>query len=288
MTATRRLAHRRPRPPGRGDRRHGPLLPARGPPPRGRSGPAGSSSTARTTSSAWSGSGTCRAAGFSLAAIRALLETERPEPRRRHLRRPGRGRAYSLDELVERGRDRAELCARAPGRPGCSATPPSTAATPTTTTTSTCCARMAELARGWASRRRRSSSWVGSTPTGIEADPGARCSRSSRPAGAVAWEPGELEAFQARRGVDRGPDCSRSARRLVDYVHHRTIQRLTLGAIEQGRAQPARSPSSAKRRGARSRAALPPVILAFSSLGIWPIVSSMTLREYGQSLPWCG
>ena len=45
-----------------------------------------------------------------------------------------------------------------------------------------------------------------------------------------------------------------------------------------------------RRRQSRfqTRDALPPTISAFSAAGMPFIVSSMTLREYGQSLPWCG
>jgi DNA-binding transcriptional MerR regulator len=51
--------------------------------------------------------------------------------------------------------------------------------------------------------------------------------------GKLPWESDDLQRFQ--------DDASRAAteilpraRRIVDYLHHRTIQRLTLGAIERG------------------------------------------------------
>jgi len=51
--------------------------------------------------------------------------------------------------------------------------------------------------------------------------------------GDVSWPPNELTAFQegaARAATEILP----IARRIVDYLHHRTIQRLTLGAIDRG------------------------------------------------------
>jgi DNA-binding transcriptional MerR regulator len=89
------------------------------------------------------------------------------------------------------------------------------------------------------------------------------------------WTPELLTAVQ---------DLSAETGRLVpavdqvlNYVHQRTLQRFTLGAIRDARADKP-----------QIRCALPPTILAFSATGIEPIVSSITLREYGQSLPWCG
>ncbi len=55
--------------------------------------------------------------------------------------------------------------------------------------------------------------------------------------GALEWDPGELEQFQAVSG-DNPIELLAHARQLVDYTHHRTIQRLTLGAIERGTIQP--------------------------------------------------
>jgi DNA-binding transcriptional MerR regulator len=51
--------------------------------------------------------------------------------------------------------------------------------------------------------------------------------------GSIPWSENELAEFQntsARAATEILP----LARRLVDYLHHRTIQRLTLGAIERG------------------------------------------------------
>jgi DNA-binding transcriptional MerR regulator len=51
--------------------------------------------------------------------------------------------------------------------------------------------------------------------------------------GALTWGPGELEKFQAVAS-QTATEILPLARHLVDYAHHRTIQRLTLGAIERG------------------------------------------------------
>jgi DNA-binding transcriptional MerR regulator len=55
--------------------------------------------------------------------------------------------------------------------------------------------------------------------------------------GDVDWEEDELADFQNRAG-DAASEILPRARRIVDYTHHRTIQRLTLGAIERGAIQP--------------------------------------------------
>jgi DNA-binding transcriptional MerR regulator len=47
-----------------------------------------------------------------------------------------------------------------------------------------------------------------------------------------AWAPGELEAFQAQAAASAG-HLLPLVTRLVEYVHQRTLQRLTLGAIER-------------------------------------------------------
>jgi DNA-binding transcriptional MerR regulator len=48
-----------------------------------------------------------------------------------------------------------------------------------------------------------------------------------------AWQPGELEAFQERVASIAG-QLLPLVTRLVEYVHQRTLQRLTLAAIERG------------------------------------------------------
>ena len=51
--------------------------------------------------------------------------------------------------------------------------------------------------------------------------------------GTLEWRPEELKEFQDRSG-DAASEILPRARKIVDYTHHRTIQRLTLGAIERG------------------------------------------------------
>ena len=83
--------------------------------------------------------------------------------------------------------------------------------------------------------------------------------------------------------------------RVLNYVHQRTIQRLTLEAVrtaqetETGvggvRLDDVRRGRHDQSCRSQIRAALPPVISAFSVSLMPPIISSMVLREYGQSLP---
>ncbi|MSO78418.1 MAG: MerR family transcriptional regulator [Acidimicrobiia bacterium] len=51
--------------------------------------------------------------------------------------------------------------------------------------------------------------------------------------GDLPWSEAELAAFQDD-AANAATEILPKARRLVDYLHHRTIQRLTLGAIEHG------------------------------------------------------
>ncbi|MEX2255798.1 MAG: MerR family transcriptional regulator [Acidimicrobiia bacterium] len=51
--------------------------------------------------------------------------------------------------------------------------------------------------------------------------------------GELDWEGDELLRFQTA-SAQHAPEILPIARRLVDYTHQRTIQRLTLGAIERG------------------------------------------------------
>ncbi len=47
-----------------------------------------------------------------------------------------------------------------------------------------------------------------------------------------AWQPEELRSFQARTASAAG-QLLPLVTRIVEYVHQRTLQRLTLGAIER-------------------------------------------------------
>lgn len=49
----------------------------------------------------------------------------------------------------------------------------------------------------------------------------------------IDWEPGELERFQ-QTAASESQALLQNMQRLVNYTHHRTIQRLTLDAVESG------------------------------------------------------
>ena len=51
------------------------------------------------------------------------------------------------------------------------------------------------------------------------------------------WRPGELEAFQQHAATSAG-HLLPLVTRLVEYVHQRTLQRLTLGAIDRNAIEP--------------------------------------------------
>jgi hypothetical protein len=55
--------------------------------------------------------------------------------------------------------------------------------------------------------------------------------------GDLVWGPGELEQFQSVAG-HTSTQILPLARHIVDYAHHRTIQRLALDAIERGTIAP--------------------------------------------------
>ena len=95
--------HRRAGPPGRAHRRHDPLLPARGPAPPGRAGRPGQVYGADHLDRL-DQIRDLQARRFSLAAIRALVESDRPGLVDGLFAGEG-GALYSLDELVERSGD---------------------------------------------------------------------------------------------------------------------------------------------------------------------------------------
>jgi hypothetical protein len=51
-----------------------------------------------------------------------------------------------------------------------------------------------------------------------------------------SWSPEELHAFQEHAAAAAG-ELLPLVTRIVDYVHRRTLQRLTLGAIERSQQQ---------------------------------------------------
>jgi DNA-binding transcriptional MerR regulator len=167
--------------------------------------------------------------GFSLAAIRTLLDRNQSLVDGIFADR-GEARTYTLDELIERAGIDRQLCAavrasellRDPAEYGRDAyddddldllrtvaemhemgIPPKA---------------LIELGRIYAQ--------------GIEATQREVIGLFST-GGALTWGPDELEEFQAV-AARSATEILPLARRLVDYTHHRTIQRLTLGAIERG------------------------------------------------------
>jgi DNA-binding transcriptional MerR regulator len=167
--------------------------------------------------------------GFSLAAIRTLLDKNQSLVQGIFADR-GEARSYTLDELIERAAIDRQLCIalrasgllRDPAEYGRDAyddddldllrtmaelhemgIPPKA---------------LIELGRIYAQ--------------GIEATQREVIGLFST-GGSVTWDPDELEEFQALAGRT-ATEILPLARRLVDYTHHRTIQRLTLGAIERG------------------------------------------------------
>jgi DNA-binding transcriptional MerR regulator len=171
--------------------------------------------------------------GFSLAAIRTLLDRD-PNLVEGIFTDRGEARTYGLDELIERaGIDpalgaalRASGLLRDPAEYGRDAydgddldllrtmaelhrfgIPPKV---------------LVELGRIYAE--------------GIEATQSEVVTLFST-GGPLAWAPGELEQFQAVAGKT-ATEILPLARHLVDYAHHRTIQRLTLDAIERGTVLP--------------------------------------------------
>jgi len=166
---------------------------------------------------------------FSLAAIRALLDERREGLVEGVFAGPG-GRTYTLEELVERsGIDpgladslRASGLLRDPGEYGRDAYDGDDLELLRTMaelhTLGMPDAAIVELGRIYAH--------------GIEATQREILDLFTT-GGRVEWEPDALVQFQ-----DLSADAAKTilplARRLVDYTHHRTIQRLALDAIESG------------------------------------------------------
>jgi DNA-binding transcriptional MerR regulator len=168
--------------------------------------------------------------GFSLAAIRALLAGGREHLVDGVFADRGEGRGYDLDELVERSGIDPRLCAalrdagllRDPADYG----------------RATYDAEDLELLRTVAELERMQLSpkaivaLVRIYADGVEATQ-AQVLNLFSTGGDVEWAPGELDGLRtvaARNTSSLLPVM----RRLVDYLHHRTIQRLTLDAIERG------------------------------------------------------
>ena len=168
--------------------------------------------------------------GFSLAAIRSLLEGNRQHLVEGIFADRGERRAYALEELVERsGIDRG-LCTalrdagllRDPAEYGRDAYDDEDLEL---------LRSMAELAAmGLPTNALVAMGRI--YAEGIETIQ-AQVLALFTTGGAVRWAPGELDALRVD-AARAAPELLPPMRRLVDYLHHRTIQRLTLEAMVQG------------------------------------------------------
>jgi len=170
---------------------------------------------------------------FSLAAIRALLDDDR-EDLLEGIFAGGGGRTYTLEELTERAGIDTELVdalrtsglLREPaeyGRDSYDADDLDLLRT------------MAELHRlGIDARALVELGRI--YAEGVEATQ-RRIVDLFTTGGTLAWDAGDLARFQESSAA-AAPAILPLARRIVDYTHHRTIQRLTLGAIERGTVVP--------------------------------------------------
>jgi DNA-binding transcriptional MerR regulator len=168
--------------------------------------------------------------GFSLAAIRALLAGGREHLVDGVFADRGEGRGYDLDELVERSGVDPGLCdalrdaglLRDPADYGRQSYD----------------AEDLELLRSVAELQRMQLSpkvivaLARIYAEGVEATQAQVLSLFSS-GGATDWGPGELDGLRAV-AAQHTTELLPVMRRLVDYLHHRTIQRLTLDAIARG------------------------------------------------------
>ncbi len=165
---------------------------------------------------------------FSLAAIRALLESERPELVDGIFSGEG-SLSYSLADLVERSGGSAELAARL--RDAGLLRDPAEFGRDTYDATDLDVLRaVVELERLGLPDDvivELASIYV----TGVEQMQVEVLALFSGQRG-PAWQPEDLKSFQARTASAAG-QLLPLVTRIVEYVHQRTLQRLTLGAIER-------------------------------------------------------
>ena len=203
---------------------------------------------------------------FSLAAIKALLDTDRPGIDGRHLRR---GRTdYAFEELVDRSGVDGPLADRLRDS-GCSAIPPSSGATPTTPPTSTSLPRPLPSSRTprLAGRRdRRARQHLRRRCRGACS---RRCSTCS-PGTGPGWKDTD-ELWRSRRAPAQRGNYSRTSRGWSNTSTNGRCNGLTLARSRSGTSSPRHRvvPPVDGVQSPQMRA-LPPTILAFSSLGIGP------------------
>jgi DNA-binding transcriptional MerR regulator len=169
---------------------------------------------------------------FSLAAIKALLESERPELVDGIFSGEG-SISYTLADLVERSGGSAELAGRL--REAGLLRDPAEFGRDTYDATDLDVLRAAvELERLGMPKDvlvELASIYV----QGVEQMQGQVLELFSGTRGRF-WDPEELHSFQGRAAASAG-QLLPLVTRIVDYVHQRTLQRLTLGAIERERKQ---------------------------------------------------
>ena len=166
---------------------------------------------------------------FSLAAIRALLESERPELVDGIFSGEG-SLSYSLDDLIERSGGSAELAERL--RDAGLLRDPAEFGRDTYDATDLDVLRR-RRARAARPPRRRARRARAIYVQGVEAMQLEVLDLFSGQRGR-AWDPEELRTFQQHAASSAG-QLLPLVTRIVEYVHQRTLQRLTLGAIERGK-----------------------------------------------------
>jgi DNA-binding transcriptional MerR regulator len=169
---------------------------------------------------------------FSLAAIRALLESERPELVDGIFSGEG-SLAYSLDDLVERSGGSAALIERLRGAG--LLRDPAEFGRDTYDATDLDVLRAAVALEQLGLPMDVLAELVGIYVQGVEAMQQEVLALFSGRRGR-AWEPGELTRFQQHAAASAG-QLLPLVTRIVEYVHQRTLQRLTLGAIERDQQQ---------------------------------------------------
>ncbi len=165
---------------------------------------------------------------FSLAAIRALLESERPELVDGIF--SGEGTlAYTLDDLVERSGGSAVLVERL--RDVGLLRDPAEFGRDTYDATDLDVLRAAVALERLGLPDDVLAELAGIYVQGVESMQQEVLALFSGRRGRV-WDPDELRRFQEHAAASAG-QLLPLVTRIVDYVHQRTLQRLTLGAIER-------------------------------------------------------
>jgi DNA-binding transcriptional MerR regulator len=165
---------------------------------------------------------------FSLAAIKALLDSERTDLVDGIFGGDGSS-SFSLGELIERSGASAELVARM-HKVGLLRDPADFGRDSYDATDLDVLRAVAELSRHGLPDdvlTQLASIYV----SGVEAMQSQVLALFGGQDGAD-WAPGELEKFQQRAAASAG-ELLPLVTRVVEYVHTRTLQRLTLGAIER-------------------------------------------------------